>query len=116
MKASTRVSGIVESGPAAPTKQTNSTSTTPSAAGRPADHAERMPAVLPVRVSSERGRTEFLLVSLVRGADGSSLTAYPAGKGSGAVTAFSQADGFITIEGESLYRVPPLEIFSILPP
>src|ERR1700720_3451139 len=57
-------------------------------AGRPADHAERMRAVLPVRVSSERGRTEFLLVSLVRGADGSSLTAYRAGKGSGAVTAF----------------------------
>jgi putative molybdopterin biosynthesis protein len=52
-------------------------------AGRPADHAERMRAVLPVRVSSERGRTKFLLVSLVRGADGSSLTAYPAGKGSG---------------------------------
>jgi len=81
-------------------------------AGRPADHAERMRAVLPVRVSSERGRTEFLLVSLVRGADGSSLTAYPAGKGSGAVTAFSQADGFITIEQhvESVAAGTPVEV------
>jgi len=80
--------------------------------GRPADHAERMRAVLPVRVSSERGRTEFLLVSLVRGADGSSLTAYPAGKGSGAVTAFSQADGFITIEqhAESVAAGTPVEV------
>ncbi len=66
-------------------------------AGRPADRAERLPAVLPLRVASERGRTEYLLVSLVRGADDASLTAYPAGKGSGAVTAFGQADGFITI-------------------
>ena len=81
-------------------------------AGRPADHAERMRAVLPVRVSSERGRTEFLLVSLVRGADGSSLAAYPAGKGSGAVTAFSQADGFITIEqhAESVAAGTPVEV------
>lgn len=81
-------------------------------AGRPTDHAERMRAVLPVRVSSERGRTEFLLVSLVRGADGSSLTAYPAGKGSGAVTAFSQADGFITIEqhAESVAAGTPVEV------
>lgn len=66
-------------------------------AGRPADRAERLPAVLPLRVASERGRTEYLLVSLVRGADNASLAAYPAGKGSGAVTAFSQADGFIAI-------------------
>ena len=81
-------------------------------AGRPADHAERMRAVLPVRVSSERGRTEFLLVSLVRGADGSPLAAYPAGKGSGAVTAFSQADGFITIEqhAESVAAGTPVEV------
>jgi molybdopterin molybdotransferase/putative molybdopterin biosynthesis protein len=81
-------------------------------AGRPADHAERMRAVLPVRVSSERGRTEFLLVSLARGADGSSLAAYPAGKGSGAVTAFSQADGFITIEqhAESVAAGTPVEV------
>lgn len=74
-------------------------------AGLPPSRAECLPAVLPVRVSSERGRTEFLLVSLVRSADGRSLAAYPAGKGSGAVTAFSQSDGFITI-GQHLESVP----------
>ena len=80
--------------------------------GRPAEGAEREPAVLPVRVASERGRTEFLLVSLVRGADGASLTAYPAGKGSGAVTAFSQADGFIVIDQhvESVTAGTPVEV------
>jgi putative molybdopterin biosynthesis protein len=81
-------------------------------AGRPAGRADRVPAVLPVRVSSERGRTEFLLVSLVRGAEGAGLIAYPAGKGSGAVTAFSQADGFIAIEqhGEGLPAGTPVEV------
>ena len=81
-------------------------------AGRPADRAERLPAVLPLRVASERGRTEYLLVSLVRGADHASLTAYPAGKGSGAVTAFSQADGFIAIgqHVESVAAGTPVEV------
>ena len=53
-------------------------------------------AILPMRVNSERGRTEYLLVGLVRSQAG--LTAYPMGKGSGSVTAFSGADGFITID------------------
>jgi putative molybdopterin biosynthesis protein len=81
-------------------------------AGRPADRAEQLPAVLPVRVASERGRTEYLLVSLVRGADDGSLTAYPAGKGSGAVTAFSQADGFIAIgqHAEAVAAGTPVEV------
>jgi putative molybdopterin biosynthesis protein len=81
-------------------------------AGLPPSRAERLPAVLPVRVSSERGRTEFLLVSLVRGAARSSLAAYPAGKGSGAVTAFSQADGFIVIgqHVESMAAGTPVEV------
>jgi putative molybdopterin biosynthesis protein len=54
-----------------------------------------------VRVNSEIGRTEYVLVSLVRRADHSddkmSLSAYPLGKGSGSVTTFSRADGFVTI-------------------
>jgi putative molybdopterin biosynthesis protein len=66
-------------------------------AGLPAEQAERLPATLPVRVASERGRTEYLMVSLVRGEVEDTLAAYPNAKGSGAVTAFSQADGFITI-------------------
>ncbi|MCC7487296.1 MAG: molybdopterin biosynthesis protein [Burkholderiales bacterium] len=60
---------------------------------------ERRPTVtatLPMRVNSERGRTEYLLVGLVRGQDG--LAAYPMGRGSGSVTTFSCADGFVTID------------------
>lgn len=56
---------------------------------------ETVSATLPIRVNSERGRTEYLLVSLVQAAEG--LVAYPMGKGSGAVTTFSYADGFIVI-------------------
>ena len=65
-------------------------------AGLPAEAAGRLSATLPLRVPSERGRTEYLMVSLARGDDGT-LAAYPNTKGSGAVTAFSQADGFIAI-------------------
>ncbi len=68
-------------------------------AGLPAERAERLPAVLPVRIASERGRTEYLMVSLIRGQD-DELAAYPNAKGSGAVTAFSQADGFVVIDAQ----------------
>jgi putative molybdopterin biosynthesis protein len=67
-------------------------------AGLPPEEAERVDATLPVRVASERGRTEFMMVSLVRGRDGNSLSAYPIARGSGSVTSFSQADGFIAID------------------
>src|SRR6516165_8714566 len=46
-------------------------------AGLPPEQAERLPATLPVRVSSDRGRTEFLMVSLVRPSGEGSLAAYP---------------------------------------
>ncbi|MEO8537609.1 MAG: molybdopterin biosynthesis protein [Betaproteobacteria bacterium] len=65
-------------------------------AGMPADRRRTVAATLPMRVNSERGRTEYLLVGLVRAGDG--YAAYPMGKGSGSVTAFSGADGFITID------------------
>ncbi len=58
-------------------------------------------ATLPVRVNSERGRTEYLLVSLIDGPHG--LAAYPMGKGSGSVTAFSRADGFVVIPKNQEY-------------
>ena len=58
-------------------------------------------ARLAVQVNSEIGRTEYVLVSLVQRAEHSddnvSLSAYPLGKGSGSVTTFSRADGFVTI-------------------
>jgi putative molybdopterin biosynthesis protein len=66
-------------------------------AGLPPDEADRVEAILPVGVTSERGRAEFMMVSLVRGADDRGLAAYPVARGSGSVTAFSQADGFIAV-------------------
>ena len=69
-----------------------------------------MPASLPMRVNSERGRTEYLLVNLVPSDKG--LAAYPMGKGSGSVTTFSHADGFITIgqHSEILDQGAPVQV------
>jgi putative molybdopterin biosynthesis protein len=67
-----------------------------SLAGLPPAAAETVPARVPVRISSELGRQEFALVALVRGEDGT--IAFPTAKGSGSVTSFSQADGFISID------------------
>jgi putative molybdopterin biosynthesis protein len=65
-------------------------------AGLPVERRNAVEATLPMRVNSERGRTEYLLVGLVQA--GERLAAYPMGKGSGSVTTFSAADGFITID------------------
>jgi putative molybdopterin biosynthesis protein len=65
-------------------------------AGLPARSEAQLEAQVPVRVASELGRTEFVMVSLFEGEGG--YTAYPLGKGSGSVTAFAQADGFLTID------------------
>ncbi len=56
---------------------------------------ESVEARLPQRLGSELGRTEYVMAALSRGADG--LVALPLAKGSGAVTAFSQADGFFAV-------------------
>ncbi|MEO8319052.1 MAG: molybdopterin biosynthesis protein [Bradyrhizobium sp.] len=65
-------------------------------AGLPPRSDAKVTAKIPVRIASELGRTEFVMVSLVEGADG--LIAYPTGKGSGAITSFAQADGFLRID------------------
>ncbi|WMT73314.1 molybdopterin biosynthesis protein [Bradyrhizobium sp. Ash2021] len=65
-------------------------------AGLPPRSDARVTAKIPVRIASELGRTEFVMVSLVEGSDG--LIAYPTGKGSGAITSFAQADGFLRID------------------
>jgi len=65
--------------------------------GRPAGDHPTTAAKLAVKVNSEIGRTEYLLVGLVEGGN-ESLAAYPMGKGSGSVTAFSRADGFVKID------------------
>jgi putative molybdopterin biosynthesis protein len=65
-------------------------------AGLPPDTARTVRAHVPLRIVSEMGRQEFALVALVGGAGGT--VAFPTGKGSGSVTSFSQADGFIAID------------------
>jgi molybdenum cofactor synthesis domain-containing protein len=65
-------------------------------AGLPPRTDAKVVATVPVRIVSELGRTEFVMVSLVEGAGG--LIAYPSGKGSGAITSFAQADGFLKID------------------
>lgn len=65
-------------------------------AGLPVRAGHHVEAELPSRLASELGRTEFAMMSLVRGPGG--LVAYPTGKGSGAITSFAQADGFVRIE------------------
>ncbi|WP_424629488.1 molybdopterin biosynthesis protein [Bradyrhizobium sp. SYSU BS000235] len=65
-------------------------------AGLPPRTDAHVQAKVPVRIASELGRTEFVMVSLVEGDNG--LIAYPSGKGSGAITAFAQADGFLRID------------------
>jgi len=74
--------------------------------------SETLTARMPVRFNSEIGRTEYLLVNLVHSHGG--LAAYPLGKGSGSVTTFCSADGFVVIPrtqeyldaGESVTVVP----------
>lgn len=70
-------------------------------AGRPAQSRTVVQARLAVKVNSEIGRTEYVLVGLVERPDAAEgdvpLAAYPMGKGSGSVTTFSHADGFVTI-------------------
>jgi putative molybdopterin biosynthesis protein len=65
-------------------------------AGRGERERHGVSARLALRTVSERGRLEYLLVGLVRDENGEPV-AYPMGKGSGSVTAFSRADGFVRI-------------------
>jgi putative molybdopterin biosynthesis protein len=67
-----------------------------SRAGLRPEANEAVTARIPVRIASELGRQEFVLVALVAGERGP--LAFPTGKGSGSVTSFSQADGFLAID------------------
>ncbi len=80
-------------------------------AGRPGAQRESVAAKLAIDLRSERGRLEYLLVGLVSGPEGE-LAAYPMGKGSGSVTAFSRADGFVRIgrNTELLDADSPVEV------
>ncbi len=65
-------------------------------AGLPGARRETRTARLAMKTRSDRGRLEYLLVGLVSD-DKGRLSAYPMGKGSGSVTSFSRADGFVRI-------------------
>src|SRR6516162_4567035 len=65
-------------------------------AGLAAEATRSVEAEVPVRIASELGRKEFVLVALAAGENGP--VAFPTAKGSGAVTSFSQADGFLEID------------------
>jgi putative molybdopterin biosynthesis protein len=67
-------------------------------AGRGESAREELAARSAVKLPSDKGRTEYVLVSLTPGAEGEGPIAFPLGKGSGSVTTFSQADGFVTID------------------
>ncbi len=53
-------------------------------------------ATTAVRILSDLGRTEFVMTALTRSDDG--LKAFPLAKGSGSISAFAQADGFLKID------------------
>jgi putative molybdopterin biosynthesis protein len=83
-------------------------------AGQPPLRRRRIRAVLPHRLNSEIGRTEYTLVSLVQPASPAGdhgkrpvtddlPIAVPLGKGSGSVTAFGSADGFLTAPRQDEY-------------
>lgn len=64
-------------------------------AKQPQQRTRSVSARLPMQLNSSRGRTEFVLARLFESETG--LIAYPMGKGSGSVTTYSLADGFLTI-------------------
>lgn len=61
-------------------------------------------ATVPMKIPSVAGRTQYSLVNLVPSAGG--LAAYPLGSGSGSVTTFARADGFLRIDQHSQYLEP----------
>ena len=69
-------------------------------AGRPPAPEMVVDATLPMRIGSERGRTEYVLSALIEMPDGG-LAAYPTAKGSGAVTSFAAADGFFAVPADT---------------
>jgi molybdopterin molybdotransferase/putative molybdopterin biosynthesis protein len=64
-------------------------------AGLNREERHTIPARAAVRLNSYKGQLEYVLVHVVRSQEG--YTAYPIGKGSGSMTTFSQADGFLRI-------------------
>ena len=79
-----------------------------------ADEARgRIDASMGSRLNSERGRAEYALVRIMDGDRG--MSAYPIGKGSGSVTAFARADGFVVVpkHREFVEEGEPIEVIRL---
>lgn len=66
-------------------------------AGLPERADETVEATVPISLPSEPGRVDYVMAGLSRDGAGQ-LVAQPALKGSGAISAFAQADGFFAID------------------
>ncbi|MHC1568097.1 MAG: molybdopterin biosynthesis protein [Candidatus Syntropharchaeia archaeon] len=64
-------------------------------AGYPPSERKKIKAKTSVRIYSARGRREYLPINLISGKDGYGV--YPILSGSGAITTFSNADGYVEI-------------------
>src|SRR5262249_43902877 len=78
-------------------------------AGLPPEAARTVEAEVPMRITSELGRREFVLVALAEGRNGA--VAFPTATASGAVTSCSQATGLLEVDAlgaalEAGRRVP----------
>ena len=75
-------------------------------AGLPPQQHRDVEAILPFPLQTDKGRTDFQMVHLVRTpeADASGgvprFSAYPTGKGSGSISGFARADGFVEVPRE----------------
>ncbi|MDI6654914.1 MAG: molybdopterin biosynthesis protein, partial [Candidatus Hydrothermarchaeota archaeon] len=65
-------------------------------AGLTQKERKKILAKVAMRIHSAKGRYEYLLVNLVKGANGA-LSAYPVLTGSGAITTLAEADGYVEI-------------------
>lgn len=74
-------------------------------AGLPDRRVDTLEATVPVRVPSDLGRTEYVMVALADGPDGAPV-AHPVFKGSGSISAFAQADGFVAVDALADHLAP----------
>jgi putative molybdopterin biosynthesis protein len=88
--------------------------------GLPPTRRRQVRAVVPARLNSEIGRTEYFLVGLVQPAGSREPAghpydlpvAVPLGKGSGSVTSFGAADGFFAVPRQDEY-LPAGEVVDV---
>ncbi len=81
--------------------------------GRRTPQRRPLHAHAPLRLRSASGRTEYMLVDLVPGPKG--WAAYPLGAGSGSVSTFSAADGFVRIPAatEFVEAGSPVDVYPL---